>query len=141
MSLQRLRSGEVMPKASVRRALRIFECASPSSSSSGPRRSRATVRRCRCFAMSASDVAIVSVYGVRVGHLHRVSEYSDFSFRFDPAWLVQPHRPVLGQLFEDRLPDPIETSGLVAWFAHLLPPPGLARRLIRRWRGAERRLD
>lgn len=87
--------------------------------------------------MPVSDAGIVSVHDVRVGRLERVSEYSDFVFRFEPAWLSDAARPVLGQLFEDRRPDPIVTSGLLSWFAHLLPPRGLTRRLIQRWRGGD----
>lgn len=66
--------------------------------------------------------ASVSVHGTRVGQLDRLSDEDQvYVFHFDPEWLDDPHRPTLGQLFEDRRPDSICSSGLPAWFAHLLP--------------------
>ncbi|MCB9763951.1 MAG: type II toxin-antitoxin system HipA family toxin [Alphaproteobacteria bacterium] len=88
------------------------------------------------------DAAIVSVHEVRVGRLDRLSDDEDFVFTFDPAWLADPDRPTLGQLFVDRMPKRIETSGLPCWFDHLLPPPrGPARRLLQRWAGLDEEED
>lgn len=78
------------------------------------------------------DAAIVALHGQRVGRLERQSAFFDFGFRFDAQWLADPDRPVLGQLFLDRMPRDIVTSGFPCWFAHLLPQ-GPARRLIQRW--------
>ncbi|MBK9258348.1 MAG: HipA N-terminal domain-containing protein [Polyangiaceae bacterium] len=52
-------------------------------------------------------------------------------FPFDENWLEVPNRPVLGQIFEDRIPDDIVTSGLPCWFAHLLPQGPLLRMIAR----------
>lgn len=61
--------------------------------------------------------------GVHVGEIERFGDpYGDHVFRFAPAYLMHGHRPVLGQLFEDRLPRDIVTDGLPLWFEHLLPP-------------------
>lgn len=80
------------------------------------------------------QAAIVTVHGARAGTLERVSDCADFRFTFDPGWVGDPSRPVLGQVFLDRMPDAIETSGLPCWFAHLLPQ-GPSRRLLARWAG------
>lgn len=80
--------------------------------------------------------AIVSIHGVRVGQIDRLGSSEDHVFAFDPAWLADPLRPCLGQLFEDRRPVPIHTSGLLCWFAHLLPQGPYARHL-RRWAGID----
>lgn len=82
--------------------------------------------------MSETLAAVVAVHGVRVGHLERLGDDEDHSFTFDELWANDPDRPCLGQLFEDRRPDPIETSGLPCWFAHLLPQ-GPFDRLLRSW--------
>lgn len=82
------------------------------------------------------DAAIVSVHGSRVGQLDRVSADEDYVFHFDRAWLEDPDRPALGQLFEDRRPDDVRTSGLPCWFAHLLPQ-GPWRRHLQRWAGLD----
>lgn len=82
------------------------------------------------------DAAIVALHGQRIGRLDRLTPHFDFRFRFDPAWLADPDRPVLGQLFTDRMPRDIITSGFPCWFAHLLPQ-GPARRLIQRWAGLD----
>jgi serine/threonine-protein kinase HipA len=72
----------------------------------------------------------VSLNDVRVGWLEALEDYY-YYFMFDTGWLANPQRPVLGQLFEDRRPQGIYTSGLPCWFAHLLPQ-GPLRRLIAR---------
>ncbi len=81
--------------------------------------------------------AIVSLHGTRVGQLSRVSDDFDFRFEFDPSYLSSPDRPTLGQIFEDRLPEPIVTSGLPCWFAHVLPQ-GPSRELYQKWQGLDR---
>lgn len=82
------------------------------------------------------DDAIVSLGERRVGSLHRLGDDEVHIFVFDREWLDDPLRPVLGQLFEDRRPRPIEASGMLAWFAHLLPP-----RPVRRWAERWARLE
>lgn len=76
--------------------------------------------------------AEVRVHGLRVGVLTRVSDDEDFEMVFDPGWAADPRRPVLGQQFEDLCPEPLRSSGLPSWFAHLLPQGP--------WRGALRQL-
>ena len=78
------------------------------------------------------DIANVLVHGTRVGDLRRLNEWEDFRFSFDPQWVADPNRPELGQLFIDRRPKPIETSGLLCWFAHLMPG-GPWRHHLQRW--------
>lgn len=80
--------------------------------------------------------AAVLVHGVRVGTLWHLDDDDNHEFQFDEDWLADPERPVLGQLFEDRRPRPIVTSGLPSWFAHLLPQGPWARAL-HRWAGLE----
>ncbi len=87
-----------------------------------------------------TDAAVVSVHDVRIGRLERLSDYSDFVFRFDEAWLDDPLRPVLGQLFEDRRPENIQTSGFPCWFANLLPQ-GASRRLMQRLASLDEETD
>lgn len=78
--------------------------------------------------MSALEVRLGSI---PVGILHRF-ENEDYQFSFDPTWLAAPDRPVLGQLFEDRRPDSIRTSGHPpVWFLHLLPQGPLGRAIAR----------
>ena len=69
--------------------------------------------------MRALDVFV----GVtRVGLLERLDEF-EHRFLFDDDWLEDPVRPVLGQIFEDKKPRPIYTTGqMPLWFEHLLPP-------------------
>jgi serine/threonine-protein kinase HipA len=75
----------------------------------------------------------VYVHGVRAGELVLLNdELQEFVFRYDSAWLVDPARPTLGQLFEDLRPGPIRSSGLPGWFAHLLPG-GVWKRHLKRW--------
>lgn len=86
------------------------------------------------------DSAIITLHGERVGQLSRISEDFDFRFEFDPSYVNRSERATLGQFFEDRLPDPIVTSGLMCWFAHLLPQ-GLSRELFQKWHRLDREDD
>ena len=79
--------------------------------------------------MSTLEVLLGSV---RVGTLEQFED-EEYVFSFDPAWLLLPERPVLGQLFEDRKPRDIATSGLSCWFAHLLPQNALRRAIARQF--------
>jgi serine/threonine-protein kinase HipA len=64
----------------------------------------------------------------RVGLLERLDEF-EYRFSFDAAWLDDAQHPVLGQIFEDRKPRDIESTGTVpCWFDHLLPPQGVPLR-------------
>jgi serine/threonine-protein kinase HipA len=82
----------------------------------------------------------VYVHEVLVGRLEflgldsNVTLGVDHRFVFDDAWLRDGRRPLLGQIFEDRRPEPILSSGLPSWFAHILPA-GSVRRLVSRWVG------
>jgi serine/threonine-protein kinase HipA len=67
-------------------------------------------------------------------------EDENYRFSFDEEWLADPERPILGQLFEDRRPYDIETSGMACWFAHLLPQDPL-RRFLARHEGVDDRDD
>jgi serine/threonine-protein kinase HipA len=69
----------------------------------------------------------------RVGLLERLNDF-EHRFSFDAAWLDDPEHAVLGQIFEDRKPKDIESTGTVpCWFDHLLPPQGVPlRRAIAR---------
>lgn len=80
------------------------------------------------------DGALVRLRGTLVGTLERLGVDQDFRLVFDASWLAAPRREVLGQVFEDRLPGPVATSGLPCWFAHLMPQ-GPSRRLLSRWAG------
>jgi serine/threonine-protein kinase HipA len=81
----------------------------------------------------------VCLNGVQVGWLEALDDYY-YCFVFDAEWLADPRRPVLGQLFEDRRPQNIETSGMLCWFAHILPQ-GALRRLIARSAGVDETED
>lgn len=81
-----------------------------------------------------STGAAVYVHDVRVGTLWRLDEDENHRFDFSEGWCEDPMRPLLGQIFEDRRPKAILTSGLPSWFAHLLPQGPWARHL-RRWAG------
>lgn len=85
--------------------------------------------------MSALEVRVGAA---RVGLLERFEEW-DYRFSFDPTWLSDPKRPVLGQIFEDRRPREMESTGHVpCWFDHLLPPlHSPLRRAIARQVGLE----
>ncbi|WP_163787591.1 type II toxin-antitoxin system HipA family toxin, partial [Myxococcus vastator] len=60
--------------------------------------------------------------------LEHTSEW-EYRFSFDESYLsISKERPVLGQLFEDRKPFDIATTGHVPiWFSHLLPQARLRR--------------
>jgi serine/threonine-protein kinase HipA len=67
-----------------------------------------------------------------VGLLEQTGDW-EYRFSFDSSWLGNPARPTLGQLFEDRKPRDIETTGHVPiWFSHLLPQGPLRRAICRR---------
>ena len=68
--------------------------------------------------------------------LTRISDDEDYRFEFDPEWLEDPGRLMLGQQFELCRPSVIESSGLPLWFAHLLPQ-GPWRRHLQRTAGLE----
>lgn len=70
----------------------------------------------------------IFVNGIRVGLLERMEDWVH-RFSFDAEWLEMPGRPLLGQIFEDRRPHDVSTSGLPCWFAHLLPQGPLRRAL------------
>lgn len=73
---------------------------------------------------------LVRVRDVQVGILECFHDESQrFSFCPGYASALINARPVLGQLFEDRSPDPIRVDGPICWFAHLLP-----QGVMRRWR-------
>src|SRR5690606_33710470 len=84
-------------------------------------------------AMNSADVFLKDV---AVGRLERYEDLQH-TFTFEPTWLADPDRPVLGQIFEDRRPRPLTTSGLPCWFAHLLPQGGPLRRFLERACGLE----
>ncbi|MEZ4297379.1 MAG: HipA domain-containing protein [Polyangiaceae bacterium] len=75
-------------------------------------------------------VVDVRIGAVRTGILERFED-EEHRFSFDGDWLSNPTHPILGQLFEDRLPRDIHTSGLPCWFAHLLPQGPLLRMIAR----------
>ncbi len=85
--------------------------------------------------MSALDVFVGTT---RVGLLERLDEW-EHRFSFDAAWLADPARPVLGQIFEERKPRGLASTGhLPGWFDHLLPPQGgPLRRAVARQIGIE----
>jgi serine/threonine-protein kinase HipA len=85
--------------------------------------------------MGALEVRIGTT---RVGLLERFEEW-EYRFSYDAAWLRDPQRPVLGQIFEDRRPREMESSGHVpCWFDHLLPPlHSPLRRAVARQAGVE----
>lgn len=79
--------------------------------------------------MSALEVLLGSI---RVGTLERFED-EEYLFSFDEDWLHRPERPVLGQLFEDRRPRDIASSGMLCWFGHLLPQGPLRRAIARQF--------
>jgi len=85
--------------------------------------------------MNALDVFLDRT---RVGLLERLDEWQ-YRFSFDGSWLADPAHAVLGQIFEDRKPRDLETTGtLPPWFDHLLPPQGgPLRRAIARQSGID----
>ncbi|WP_438036254.1 type II toxin-antitoxin system HipA family toxin [Sorangium sp. So ce204] len=81
--------------------------------------------------MSALEVRLGSV---RVGILECFNDW-DYRFSFDDSWLRTTDAPVLGQLFEDRKPGDIESTGnLICWFDHLLPQGPLRRAVAKQAR-------
>lgn len=72
----------------------------------------------------------VLVNATRVGVLEQFDD-EEYIFSFADEWLDDPDRPILGQLFEDRKPVPIQTSGPPCWFTHLLPQGPLRRAMSR----------
>jgi serine/threonine-protein kinase HipA len=75
----------------------------------------------------------VRLHGSIVGTI--TLEHGDLSvFRFDPAYLEQPERPVLGRWFEDRLGPGFEYKGihskLPSFFQNYLPEDGSALRVL-----------
>lgn len=72
----------------------------------------------------------VSIGTTRIGVLERFGDESE-AFTFDERFTTSTMtaRPVLGQLFEDRFPDPIVVGGPISWFANLLPQGAM-----RKWR-------
>ena len=86
--------------------------------------------------MNRVDVLLGSL---RVGEIERFADqFGPHVFRFDADYLRLADRPVLGQLFEDRVPRDIETDSLTPWFEHLLPPSGSPlRRAVARAAGLD----
>ncbi len=66
-----------------------------------------------------------------VGALEYFEESEEYRFSFDEGWLRDPDRPVLGRIFEDRRPRPMEYVGPPSWFSHLLPQGALRRAITR----------
>lgn len=84
----------------------------------------------------------MSALSVRLGEVevgvleHFDDESQRFTFSADYCSALIESRPVLGQIFEDRFPDPITVGGPICWFAHLLP-----QGVMRRWRSRLLGLD
>ncbi|MFO0978641.1 MAG: type II toxin-antitoxin system HipA family toxin [Planctomycetaceae bacterium] len=72
----------------------------------------------------------VSVHDIEVGVLEVFDEHSH-RFTFHPSYTTRTieTRPLLGQIFEDRMPASIDVVGPMCWFSHLLP-----QGVMRRWR-------
>jgi serine/threonine-protein kinase HipA len=62
----------------------------------------------------------VFVHDQQVGTLESDAD-EQHRFVFSRDWLYNPDRAVLGQLFEDHRPHPIEPAGPISWFLNLLP--------------------
>ncbi|MEZ6090311.1 MAG: HipA N-terminal domain-containing protein [Pirellulaceae bacterium] len=74
---------------------------------------------------------------IQIGLLEHFEDESEV-FTFSESYL-ESHinsRPVLGQLFEDRMPKPIEVGGPICWFEHLLP-----QGVMRKWRARHLGID
>lgn len=80
--------------------------------------------------MSAPTAVEIRLGDAVVGLLERLEDF-EYVFAFDQRWLQRPDRPVLGQLFEDKRPVDIRTSGFPCWFAHLLPQGPFRRAILR----------
>lgn len=76
---------------------------------------------------TSTATAEVRLKDHRVGWLDFFEDTVQYRLEFDPDWLRAGHREVLGQLFEDRLPSPVESDGLHQWFQELLPQGALRR--------------
>ncbi len=79
----------------------------------------------------------VSLGNVEIGVLERFDDESEaFTFADDYLAAHIDSRPILGQLFEDRIPKPIHVGGPIGWFDHLLP-----QGVMRRWRSRLLKID
>lgn len=72
----------------------------------------------------------VSIGEVEIGVLEHFDDETE-CFTFNERYLSSTLdvRPVLGQIFEDRIPNPIAVGGPIGWFSHLLPQGAM-----RHWR-------
>lgn len=77
--------------------------------------------------------AQVRVADQLVGWLDYFEPHETFRLVFAEAWLNRPHRRLLGQLFEDALPGPIDSAGLHGWFQGLLPQGHMRKFMSRRY--------
>jgi serine/threonine-protein kinase HipA len=70
----------------------------------------------------------VSIESTSVGLLEHFQDESE-CFTFDESYIESniQDRPVLGQLFEDRYPKPIQVGGPIGWFSNLLPQGAMLR--------------
>ena len=79
--------------------------------------------------MSALQVLLGDIEVGILEHFEDESERFTFSDSYLSALIER--RPILGHIFEDRSPDPIDVGGPVAWFSHLLPQGAISRELRR----------
>ena len=76
------------------------------------------------------NTLLVKVNDVEIGLLELFEEYrQQFTFLESYINALVSDRPVLGQIFEDRFPQPILVDGPICWFNHLLP-----QGVMRKWR-------
>lgn len=76
------------------------------------------------------NALLVKLGDVRIGVLERFqNETQRFTFSSEYCRAGAFRRPILGQIFEDRLPNPITVDGPICWFSHLLP-----QGVMRNWR-------
>ncbi len=74
----------------------------------------------------------VRLHGTRVATLTAWEDNLDtHAWEPERAWVRDPHRAVLGQLWEARGARPLETHGFTPWFEHLLPQGPLRRAIAR----------
>ncbi len=79
----------------------------------------------------------VSLGDIEIGVLEHFDDESEtFTFADDYLAAHIDSRPILGQLFEDRMPKPIHVGGPIGWFDHLLP-----QGVMRRWRSRLLNID
>jgi len=72
----------------------------------------------------------VTVNDVQIGLLELFDNYQQqFTFSEEYKKSLISSRPILGQIFEDRIPNPILVDGPICWFSHLLP-----QGVMRNWR-------